>query len=299
MKFNVKKFVIYLAITMVASFAIAGIILAVTGNFSIATEQIDESKTFKAQEISEIYIDLTSTDINIIPVEDEEITVHFYGVVSTNIKRDIPSLVAYKSGDELRIEIVRPKIILIGFSVFRTNLDVYIPESSIEALKIETVSSDTSVSNLKVDKFSFGAVSGDFKGESLFASDLKINSTSGDISLKGYKGDININNVSGDVVLKGGSQNDNIEVVTVSGEVYVEQEDSSNMNIRTISGGVEINLSEDAQFYLKATAVSGDIENRFPIKITSSGRRDLEGIVGSDEKEITIRTTSGDIDVDY
>lgn len=299
MKFNVKKFVIYLAITMVASFAIAGIILAVTGNFSIATEQIDESKTFKAQEISEIYIDLTSTDINIIPVEDEEITVHFYGVVSTNIKKDMPALVAYKSGDELRVEIIHPKTFFIGFNICRTKLDVYIPEDSMEVLKIETVSADTYVSDQKVDKFDLNSVSGDFKGESLFAGDLKINSTSGDISLKGYKGDININNVSGDVVLKGGSQNDNIEVVTVSGEVYVEQEDSSNMNIRTISGGVEINLSEDAQFYLKATAVSGDIENRFPIKITSSGRRDLEGIVGSDEKEITIRTTSGDIDVDY
>lgn len=299
MKFNVKKFVICLAITMVASFVIAGIILAVTGNFSIATEQIDESKTFDVGGVNEIYLDMVSTDINIISTDEEEIRVHFYGVVSTNIKKDMPSLVAYKSGDELRIEIVRPKIVLIGFSIFRTNLDVYIPESSIEALKIETVSSDTSVSNLKVDKFSFGAVSGDFKGESLFASDLKINSTSGDISLKEYKGDININNVSGDVVLEDGDPNDNIEVVTVSGEVYVEQEDPSNTNIRTISGGVEINLSKDARFYLKAKTVSGDIENSFPIKITSSGGRDLEGIVGSDEKEINLSTTSGDIDIDY
>lgn len=299
MKFNVKKFVIWLAIIMVVSIAIAAIVLVITGDFSIATEQIDESKTFKAQEISEIYIDLTSTDINIIPVEDEEIRVHFYGVVSTNIKKDIPALVAYESGDELRVEIIRPKTVFIGFNIWRTKLDVYIPESSIEALKIETVSSDTSVSNLKVDKFSFGAVSGDFKGESLFASDLKINSTSGDISLKEYKGDININNVSGDVVLEGGDPNDNIEVVTVSGEVYIEQEDSSNIDIQTVSGSVEINLSEDAQFYLKATTVSGDIENRFPIKITSSSRRDLEGIVGSGEKEIIVSTTSGDIDIDY
>ena len=299
MKFNVKKFVIWLAIIMVASFVIAGIVLIVTGDFSIATEQIDESKTFKAQEISEIYIDLTSTDINIIPVEDEEIRVHFYGVVSTNIKKDIPSLVAYRSGDELRVEIIHPKTFFIGFNILRTKLDVYIPESSIETLKIEAVSADTYVSGQKVDKFDLNVVSGDFKGESLFADDLKFHTISGDISLKDYTGDIDINNVSGDVVLKGGDSNDNIEVVTVSGEVYIEQEDPSNMNIRTISGGVEINLSEDARFYLKATTVSGDIENSFPIKITSSGRRDLEGIVGSDEKEITIRTTSGDIDLDY
>lgn len=299
MKFNVKKFVMWLAIIMVVSIAIATIVLVVTGDFSIATEQIDESKTFDAGGVNEIYIDTVSTDINIISTDEEEIRVDFYGVVSTNIKKDIPSLVAYRSGDELRVEIIHPKTFFIGFNICRTKLDVYIPEDSMEVLKIETVSADTYVSDLKVDKFSFSAVSGDLKGESLFASDLKFHTISGDISLKEYKGDININNVSGDVVLEGGRQNDNIEVVTVSGEVYIEQEDSSNMNIRTISGSVEINLSEDAQFYLKATTVSGDIENSFPIKITSSGRRDLEGIVGSDEKEINLSTTSGDIDLDY
>ena len=299
MKFNVKKFVMWLAIIMFASFATAAIILAVTGNLSIAIEQIDESKTFNAGEINEISIDIASTDINIIPTDEEEIRVHFYGEVSTNRKSEIPSLVAYKSGDELRIEIIQPKTVFVGISVWRTNLDVYIPEDSIKILKMETVSADTNVSGLEVDKFNFSTVSGDFKGELLFASDLRLNSTSGDISLKDYAGNIDISNVSGDVVLEGGSQNDNIEIVVTSGEVYIEQEDSSNMNIGTISGGVEINLSEDARFYLKAKTVSGDIENRFPIKITSSGRRDLEGIVGSDEREITISTTSGDIDLCY
>jgi lia operon protein LiaG len=299
MKFNVKKFVMWLAIIMFASFATAGIILAITGNLSIAVEQIDESKTFNTDEISEIYIDIVSTDINIISTNEEEIRVHFYGEVSTNKKMELPSLVAYQSGDELRIEIIQPKTILIGISIWRTKLDIYIPEDSIEVLKADTISSDTSVNNLKVDEFDLGTVSGDFKGESLFANELKLGLTSGDVNLKDYTGNIDVKTISGDVVLEDGSQNDNIEVVTVSSDIYVEQEDSSNMNIRTTSGDIEINLSEDAQFYLKATTVSGDIETRFPIKVISSSRRDLEGIVGSDEKEIIVSTTSGHIDVGY
>lgn len=299
MKFNVKKFIIWIAVFMFASFATAGIILAVTGNLSIAVEQIDESKTFEAQEINKIYIDIVSTDINIISTNEKEIRVHFYGEVSTNKKMELPSLVAYQSGDELRIEIIQPKTILIGISIWRTKLDIYIPEDSIEVLRVDTISSDTSVNNLKVDKFDLGTVSGDFKGESLFAGNIKLNSTSGDISLKDYTGDAEINAVSGDVVLEDGSQNDNIEVVIVSGDVYVKQEDSSNMNIRTTSGDIGISFSEDAQFYLKAKTVSGDIENRFPIKITSSGRRDLEGIVGSDKKEVIVSTISGDINISY
>jgi len=299
MKFNIKKFVIWIAVFMFAAFATAGIILAVTGNLSIAVEQIDESKTFEAQEINKIFVDIVSTDINVISTNEEEIRVHLYGEVSTNKKMELPSLVAYQSGDELRIEIIQPKTILIGISIWRTKLDIYIPEDSIETLEMDTVSSDTSISELKLNEFNFKTVSGDFKGESLFASELKLGLISGDVNLKDYTGNIDVKVISGDVVLENGSQNENIEVVTVSGDVYVEQEDSSNMNIKTTSGDIEINLSEDARFYLRAKTVSGHIENRFPIKITSSGRRDLEGLVGSDEKEIAVGTTSGDINVDY
>ena len=299
MKFNIKKFVIWIAVFMFAAFITAGIILAVTGNLSIAVEQIDESKTFEAQEINKIFVDIVSTDINVISTNEEEIRVHLYGEVSTNKKMELPSLVAYQSGDELRIEIIQPKTILIGISIWRTKLDIYIPEDSIETLEMDTVSSDTSISELKLNEFNFKTVSGDFKGESLFASELKLGLTSGDVNLKDYTGNIDVKVISGDVVLENGSQNENIEVVTVSGDVYVEQEDSSNMNIKTTSGDIEINLSEDARFYLRAKTVSGHIENRFPIKITSSSRRDLEGLVGSDEKEIAVGTTSGDINVDY
>src|SRR4030043_225194 len=223
MKFNIKRFVIWITVFMFAAFITAGIILAVTGNLALAVEQIDESKTFDAQQINKIYVDIVSTDINVIPTCEEEIAVHLYGEVSTNKKMELPSLLAYQSGDELRIEIIQPKTILIGISIWRTKLDIYIPQDSIETLKMDTVSSDASISDLKLNEINFK---------------------------------------------------------TVSGDIYVEQEDSSSMNIRTTSGDIGISFSEDVQFYLKAKTVSGDIENRFPIKITSSSRRDLEGIVG-------------------
>jgi len=177
--------------------------------------------------------------------------------------------------------------------------DIYIPEDSLELLKIDVVSSDIKVSGLKVDEFEYKGVSGDLKGESVVAEDIKFNTTSGDVSLKSYTGDTDIHVVSGDLVLEDGSLNDNIKLVTISGDVYIEQEDPSNIDIKTTSGDVGINISEDAGFYLKVNTVSGEIDNRFPIKIVSSGRRSLEGKVGSGEKEIVVSTTSGDIKVDY
>ena len=299
MKFNIKRFVIWITVFMFAAFITAGIILGVTGNLALAVEQIDESKTFDAQQINKIYVDIVSTDINVIPTDEEEITVHLYGEVSTNKDMELPSLVAYQSGDELRIEIIQTKMFFIGINIWRTKLDIYIPEDSLEVLKADTTSSDMDVSNLVVNEFEFNSVSGDFKGESLLANDIKLKSTSGDISLNDYTGDVNVDLISGDVVLEDGGQNENIEITTVSGDVYIEQENSSNMNIRVTSGDIEINLSEDAQFFLNAKTTSGYIENTFPIKITSSGRRNLEGEVGSDGKQIDVNTTSGDISLDY
>ncbi|MDD5621738.1 MAG: DUF4097 family beta strand repeat-containing protein [Actinomycetota bacterium] len=295
MKFNIKKFVIWITVFMFAAFITAGIILAVTGNLAMAVDQIDESKNFEAQEINEIYVDLVSTDINVISTKEEEIRVHFYGEVSTNRKTELPSLVAYRSGDELRIEIISPKAIFIGINIWRTKLDIYIPEDSIEVFKADTTSSDMNISDLNLDEFEFNSVSGDFKGESLFSNDIKLKSTSGDISLNNYTGDVNVDLISGDVVLENGSKNENIEIGSVSGDVYIEQKDASNMKIRVTSGDIEINLSEDAQFYFTARTTSGDIENTFPIKITSSGRRNLEGVIGNDDKQIDAGTTSGDI----
>lgn len=299
MKFNMARFVIWVTVIMAVSFVCAGIILMVTGNFSIAVEQIDDSKTFETEDINKITMNITSTDINIIPSEDEYIKVHFYGEVSTNRNRDIPSLVAYKSGDELRIEIIKPKTVFIGINIWRTKLDIYIPEDSLELLDIDAVSSDIEVSDLKVDKFEYTGVSGDLKGETIFAENIKVNTTSGDINIDSYTGDLNIHVISGDLVFKDGSLNDDIDLTSISGDIYIEQEDPSSMNINTTSGDIGIKISENAGFYLKANTVSGEIDNRFPIEITSSGKRNLQGKVGSGEKEIIVSTTSGDIKVYY
>ena len=104
MKRSLKILLISLAVTMVVSFGIAAIILVVSGNFNVATETINDSKTFEPSEISSIEVDLVSDDLNIIPTSEGDLTVHFYGEVSTNVRRNLPELVAYKTGDKLYVD---------------------------------------------------------------------------------------------------------------------------------------------------------------------------------------------------
>ncbi len=150
MKSSMKKLLIILAATMVVSLGIAAIVLVTTGNFSVATEKINESKTFKPEEISELEVSLVSTDLNIIPTTKGEIIVHFYGEVSTNVKRNIPELVAYKTGDKLFVETLRSKdIIVFGINIDRTTMDIYIPEILLEEVKISVVSGDVIMEDIE------------------------------------------------------------------------------------------------------------------------------------------------------
>jgi len=97
----------------------------------------------------------------------------------------------------------------------------------------------------------------------------------------------------------GGSENEDIFTSTVSGDIYIEQGTVSDMKIKSTSGDVRIILPEEARFYLDVTTVSGEIKEDFPMKVISSGRRELEGSVGDGQERIMINTVSGDVSIDY
>ncbi|MCJ7665329.1 MAG: DUF4097 domain-containing protein [Actinobacteria bacterium] len=313
-----KKLLIILAVTMTVSLGIATLVMVVTGNFTVGTEKIDESKTFNSEEISEIEVNLVSTDLNIIPTSEGEIVVHFHGEVSTNLKRNIPEMVAYKTGDKLYVETLRNRDIVIGINISRTIMDIYIPESRLEEFKINIVSGDIKIQQLAAEKISIGStsgevivnnttsaeiyietISGDTKIEQLEAKQIRIGSTSGEIIVNDYTGSIDAGSISGDISLIGGSNNENIDAVTISGEIIVDQDFVSDMNLESKSGDVKVRLPEDSQFYLKIKTVSGDIKNNFSMKISSSGRRELEGIVGDGGGKIIISNISGEVIIDY
>ena len=300
MKSSMKKLLIILAVTMVVSFGIAAIVLVTTGNFAVATEKINESKTFEPTEISEIEINLVSTDLNIIPTTEGELIIHFYGEVSTNVKRNIPELVAYKTGDKLFVETLQSKdIIVFGVNIDRTTMDVYIPEIILEEFKINVVSGDVILEEIETEQLNIETVSGDIKVEELAAGKIRADSISGDIMINEYTGGIDADSTSGDINLMNGKDIEDVYASTVSGDILIDQDAVSDMKIDSTSGDIRIELPEDSQFYLDIETVSGDIKHDFPIKVISSGRRDLEGTIGDSDSRIMINTISGDVTLSY
>jgi len=299
MKRSIKILLISLAVTMVVSFGIAAIILVVSGNFNVATETINDSKTFEPSEISSIEVDLVSDDLNIIPTTKGDITIHFYGEVSTNVKRNIPELVAYKTGEKLYVEVSKSPDIFIGLNIRRTTVDIYIPQIMLEDMDINVVSGDIKIDGLQADEIVVDSTSGDMKLDKISSEKIRIESTSGDVVVREYIGDIDVSNTSGDVSLISGTENEDIFVKSVSGDILIEQDGISDIDIRVTSGDVRISLPRGSEFKLDASTLSGEIEYDFELKIESSSRRNLEGYIGDSAYRIIVNTTSGDITVGY
>lgn len=288
MKFNAKKIALWLVVVMISSFAIAGIIYVISGGWPGIYKQIsitvDESKKFSPREIKEIDIHTVSSDINIIPTDEEDIRVHFYGEVTANLEKELPKLTSYTSKNLLNIEIQYPRIFWGGFwggYVDHTKLDIYIPGNYMEIIKINTVSGDANIKDLSMKDFNFVSTSGDLEMESILAEKLTVESVSGDIEIKNYSGELNIETVSGNVL----ADKDKEEL-------------KNDIDIETTSGDVKILLPEDAQFSLKVKTISGNIYNEFPIEISSyKALKRIEGLVGNGKQKIVISTISGNIEI--
>lgn len=290
-KFNMKRIVMWIAIVVFCAFLIAGISLynqrdKFSANWSIEnldnntskkySENINDEENFSIDSINEITVKTVSSDINVILTKDNTIRAHYHGKYVGTLKK-APYLEGSKSGNTIKFEIKYPKTIFGIVSISNDAvLDIYLPEKYTEDISIDTVSGNLEAEEIKLNEFKFNAVSGDLDMEKLITNNTRIEGTSSNIDISQFVGDIN-----GE---------------TVSGDLKIEFDEFSNdIDFDTVSGDIEIKLPSQPNFELIYKTVSGDIKNDYPVKLDSSKKTLIEGIVGSGENEINVETVSGDL----
>jgi lia operon protein LiaG len=282
MKVNVKKLLISLAAIMLGSFLISGIIFLAIGGMSsviINSGQAKTLKVFPAQDITRININTVNTDINIIPVDDKNIEVDFYGNITTSLSGKTPQLNAYKEGGALNVYIDYPSAVAFDFINAATlKLDIYIPKEFSGDISAETISGSFKTGTFDLENFEFKSLSGSLEASSLSASKIKVSSTSGKVVLSDVEGGIDISNISGNVEL------------TLRSII-------SDLNIKTISGRVAVSLPAKSGFNFELGSISGSIKNEFGAQIKFADGRNMEGTVGTGINKLTINTTSGEIKI--
>jgi DUF4097 and DUF4098 domain-containing protein YvlB len=133
--------------------------------------------------------------------------------------------------------------------------------------------------------------------EILDMEQAELRSSSGDERVEYVSGDIKARASSGDIWLDFQGLEGEVDAETSSGSITVLNV-SERTRLHSSSGNVEAELREDTSCDLSISTSSGDIDVDFPITVSGQMDEDrVEGTIGDGGPLIEIETSSGDVTV--
>jgi hypothetical protein len=125
---------------------------------------------------------------------------------------------------------------------------------------------------------------------------LAAHNVTGDVDAEGMRGYVDAHSVSGDVRI---STSGFGEASTVSGEIVAVLGSgrwSGELDFRTVSGDITLELPARTSAEVRVETMSGDIESDFPLDVERrSMRRRARGTLGEGGRELYVTTLSGDV----
>ncbi len=236
--------------------------------------EIKEEKSFVMDGINEIHVDMTSIPVHIIRTEaGGTIKFHLHG----KAKRGI-ILVTEMINNTV---VVQAKRKLDGPAIEDVLLDVYIPENYGKNLLTKTTSGIVNVDSINLTAFVFNTSSGGLAAEKLTAEKITIDSTSGNLNIKDLDSrELKIRGSSSDVM------------------ITCKQFSNQNIDIKTTSGNVTLELPGTAEFIYKIVTASGQFNSDFPInKSENTSKINLEGQLGNRSNKVSLQASSGNITI--
>lgn len=301
-KYDMKKIALSLLGVVCVCYGLAALILFETGGnlFNQIGNQytISDTKKSSIENIHQISVDASSITLNIVPENTNEVKVNLSGSVSTSSSYTKPELQCYKSGDTLYISVKDHTGIYFGFFNSNMKLDVYVPSSYNNDMKLSSSAGDINIngfkltslkcslsagkltmSNISASTFSYNNSAGNLKADALFTENATLNSSAGSIDISQFTGNVNSTNSAGDTKIQYASFNNNIDV-------------------HSSAGKIEITLPSNAQFNLDAASSFGNVKCNFPITTTGVTKDNkLEGNVGNSSNKIKLQNSAGNINL--
>jgi Putative adhesin len=169
-------------------------------------------------------------------------------------------------------------------------------ENVASPITVRTISGDLELSGM-TGMLKANTTSGDITLEGSNLTGAVIETTSGDVDLEGVAQNIQVKTVSGDIDIIDAREGQ-IELTTISGDIAYNgslARETQN-RVTSVSGNVQVWLPYDTSLQLDASSVSGQTDTDFELTGTTE-ERTLRGNIGSGTIPLTIKTTSGDVEV--
>ncbi len=125
---------------------------------------------------------------------------------------------------------------------------------------------------------------------------LDVSTVNGRIKTRGTEGATEASTVNGSIDIETAGTHE-LQATTVNGRVKAKFTKSFHgARFKSVNGGVEMALPQDASFTVNLSQVNGDFEASFPLSIHSNpGSRRVSGEVNGGEHELKIVTVNGDV----
>lgn len=127
----------------------------------------------------------------------------------------------------------------------------------------------------------------------------KIDVVNSNITVHGVRGRVNLDTVNGRIVATGLSADGRFD--TVNGAIDVAFDSLKNVRrvvLDTVNGSCKLRLPADASAHVDADTVNGRITCEFPIRLESSGRHSLRGLIGDGATEIVLDSVNGSLHIE-
>lgn len=214
----------------------------------------------EATDLLNISIDIADDEIKVTRGDDDNLYVIFEEKENDHYK-----IKEKDRGSKLKIEKNTPPIFNIFNSKERALLELILPSGYSGELKIEAVSGNIEVSDLKLRKLKAETVSGDVVIESCDIEDLKVQAVSGDIEVKDVRAvSLKVDNVSGDSEVD--VKADFIKTESVSGDLIIDikgEEKDYAIYYDKLMKDYKLRTELKDQKHLKMESVSGAIDYHF------------------------------------
>lgn len=236
-------------------------------------EDVDVEEYIDINEVDNIRISTPFIPIKVTEEDRDDVKILYYGTMKTNV---VPK---YKF-EKISKETINIDFTLSNNSYSITNsdvlLEVFVPRKYKGNFDVNSISGDIYLNHISGEEFIISSTSGNIELENLNSNRLQINTTSGDIE---------IDNSTGELLIE-----------TTSGNVYLDNKDmNENMKLISVSGDISIKLSDRANYTITGKTTSGDFISNIHMSTIESSRNSFKAVIGSGEKSLEINTTSGNI----
>ncbi len=238
-----------------------------------------------------------------------------------------------QNGNTVRVEVKRqPTMLRLGNQPY-AYLRISVPNDT--QLDVQSTNGAIIIDDIQA-RGKLSSINGSIEANNT-EGDLELHSTNGAIRLAEHRGSLTLESINGSISVEEGAGVEHVAASTVNGSISLE-EVGGRLELQSISGDIDIHDVRDAQLDIESTSgditmtgslaenrqqsitsvsgavhlrlpsesnlrlalqtLSGDLETDFEIRDAIRARRSLSGVTGTGSTNLTINTTSGDIEIE-